>query len=64
MPQASLNQKTQAFALLGKPVRFVHQQQGGEVYRILSVNWEGMVTLNSLPGEFAPSLFVAVEDRP
>lgn len=62
MSRTLLNQKDKALALFGKPVRFVHQRDSGDTYRVQSVNWEGMVTLDALPGEFAPSLFVVVEE--
>lgn len=60
MPQPLLNQKAHALTLLGNPVRFAHQRLDGEIFYVRSVSWEGMVTLDSLPGEFAPFLFVSM----
>ena len=63
MSRELLALKDKALSLLGKPLRFVHQQESGEIYRIQSVGWDGMVTLDLLPGEFAASLFVAVGEQ-
>lgn len=47
-----------AIKLTNKPLRFAHEWESGPIYRIRSVGPTGMVTLDNLPGEFAPSLFV------
>ena len=54
--------KDMAISLIvaGRPIRFAHQPDG-PTHRIQAVNWIGMVTLDDLPGEFAPHLFVAAE---
>jgi hypothetical protein len=55
----SLAQKDLANRLCGKRLRFNHMPDGN-LY-IESVNWEGMVTIKGMPGEFAPHLFQVVE---
>ncbi len=60
MPRADLEQKKLAIELLGKEVRFAHQERG-PWYRIQSMSWNGMLTLEGMSGEFAPHLFVACE---
>lgn len=59
MPRGDLEQKKLAITLLGKEVRFAHQEVNPTWYRITSMGWNGMLTLDGLPGEFAPHLFVA-----
>ncbi len=46
----------------GKPVRFAHQRESGPSYRINACGRMGMLTLEGLAGEFAPHLFVQVEE--
>ena len=59
MDDKSMKQKIAAIALSdGGPVRFAHQKNTGPDYRILSISWDGMITLDALHGEFAPHLFV------
>jgi hypothetical protein len=55
-----LKQKSAALELCGKTVRFAHQRDTGPDHHVLSVSWNGMITLRDMAdyGEFAPSLFV------
>lgn len=57
MPAADLAQKKLGLALLEKDIAFAHQPDG-PVYRVRALGWNGMVTIDGLPGEFAPHLFV------
>ena len=57
MPPADMAQKKAALDLIGKRVCFAHQPEG-QSHGIQAVGWNGMVTLDDLPGEFAPHLFV------
>jgi hypothetical protein len=43
---------------VGDSVRFAHQLASGPTYRITGFAPDGMVTLDGLPGEYAPHLFV------
>lgn len=52
-------QKDLAAKLIGKRIRFAHQSEA-ETHLITSILWDGMVTLDDLPGEFAPHLFAMV----
>jgi hypothetical protein len=61
MSDEDLAQKDAAIALLGRRIRFNHQRETGPDMRVRSVGWNGMVTVDALPGEFAPHLFVVVE---
>lgn len=65
MSDSDMAQKDLAIALIadGKPVRFAHQAETGPDYRIISIGWNGMVSLHGQPGEFAPHLFVKPVDR-
>jgi hypothetical protein len=58
MDEDDLAQKKAALALLGKELFFAHQPEG-PFHRIQSINWNGMITLDGMPGEFAPHLFGA-----
>lgn len=60
MSDADLAQKDMAISLTGKTIRFNHQHDTGPDFRVQSVGWNGMVTLDAFPGEFAPHLFVVV----
>lgn len=56
-------QKDLACSLLGKAICFAHMPHG-ERFRVTSVDYEGMVTIDKLPGLFAPHVFVhATEDH-
>lgn len=57
MPAHDLAQKKLALTLIERDICFAHQADG-PVHRIQSINWNGMVTLNDMVGEFAPHLFV------
>jgi hypothetical protein len=57
MPRKDLEQKKLGLSLLGRPVRFAHMP-GNAPMRVQSVNWNGMVTVEGMVGEFAPHLFV------
>ncbi len=52
-------QKDLGISLLGKTVAFHHMPESP--MRISSVGWNGMVTVDGMAGEFAPSLFRVVE---
>ena len=52
--------KDLAISLIGKDLYFAHRQEG-EMFHISTVTWEGMVTLDNLPGEFTPGLFVVAK---
>jgi len=56
-------QKDLAFKLLGKRVRFLGAAPDAPLAEglVTSINGVGMVTLDVLPGEFAPHLFEVVE---
>jgi hypothetical protein len=58
-------QKDLALSLVGKDLHWAHAAAGtGEVLRVQSVGWNGMVTLYGWSGEFAPWLFRVVEAPP
>ena len=59
MSADDLVQKKQALELIGRTVRFAHQPNGPD-RRIISVAWNGMVTVDGMDGVFAPHLFVKV----
>lgn len=52
-------QKDLGISLLGKKVAFNHMPESS--VRISSVGWNGIVTVEGMAGEFAPSLFRRVE---
>ncbi len=52
-------QKDLGISLLGKKVAFHHMPESP--VRITSVGWNGMVSVEGMAGEFAPSLFRRVE---
>lgn len=62
MPDEDMNRKIEALALMdlaqGKTVQF--HGQTGPGYRLQSVGWNGMVTIEGMAGEFAPHLFYVV----
>lgn len=58
---ADLERKIAGIALLGKTIRFNHQLDGPD-HRVRTLLWNGMVELHDMVGEFAPHLFVIVED--
>ncbi len=60
MPDDDLARKDAGMALFGKTVRFNHQRDSGPDMRVQSVGWNGMVTIDAFPGEFAPHLFIIV----
>lgn len=60
MSPAQIERDAAAFALLDKSVRFAHQPDG-PFHRVRSISPDGMVTIDTLPGEFAPHLFVPEE---
>jgi hypothetical protein len=57
MPPDDLRQKEDGLMLIGRDICFAHQPDGPS-HRVQSVNWNGMVTLHDMAGEFAPHLFV------
>jgi hypothetical protein len=57
MAADDLAQKKAGLALCERDICFAHQPDG-PTHRIQSVNWNGMVTLHDMVGEFAPHLFV------
>lgn len=57
MPIDDLNRKKAALALCERDICFAHQPEG-PTHRVQSVNWNGMLTLHDMTGEFAPHLFV------
>jgi hypothetical protein len=61
MAAEDLARKDAGLALLGRRVRFAHQPDG-PAHEIVAVGWNGMVALRDLTGEFAPHLFIPVED--
>lgn len=56
MSAEDFQQKDKGIDLLGKFVRFNHQPDG-PIYSVQSCGWNGMITLDGLPGDFAPHLF-------
>ena len=60
MSDEQLTRKDLAISLMGKDLYFAHMLRG-ETFRIQTVTWEGMVTINNVPGEFAPGLFVVAK---
>ena len=63
MPIVDLMQKKAALALCDHDVRFAHQPNG-PVHRVQSINWNGMVTLHDMVGQFAPHLFIIADGKP
>jgi hypothetical protein len=63
LPTPLMDRKIAALELLGKRVRFAHQRPSDapEGYRVQSVNWSGLVSIEGFSGLFAPHLFVVVE---
>jgi hypothetical protein len=61
MSDHDLAQKDAGNALFGKDVRFALQLHG-PVHHIRSVGWDGRVTIDGIVGEFAPHLFVVVDN--
>lgn len=61
MAREDLDRKIAALKLLGKTVRFNHQQETGPDRRIGFVSWNGMVGVDGMAGEFAPHLFQVVD---
>ena len=57
MPPADLLQKKLALELCDHDICFAHQPEGS-IHRIQSIEWNGMVTLHDMVGQFAPHLFV------
>jgi hypothetical protein len=50
--------------MIGKQVFFAHQPKGPP-HRVKAIGRDGMVTLDDMDGEFAPSLFIpATMDAP
>ena len=62
MPAEDLAQKKLGIAIFGKRVRFAHMPDDTQGRRVISMGWNGMVTLEGMSGEFAPHLFVVVGD--
>lgn len=62
MPIDDLVQKKLALDLCEKDICFAHQPDG-PMHRIQSVNWNGMVTLHDMVGQFAPHLFVVPNSK-
>jgi hypothetical protein len=62
MSAEDLEQKKAGIALIGKQIHFAHQP-GGPLYRVRSVGWNGMVTIDNMVGEFAPHLFVVSKEK-
>jgi hypothetical protein len=58
MSADDLEQNKAGIALIGRDIYFAHQP-GGPTHRVQSVGWNGMVTIDDMPGEFAPHLFIA-----
>lgn len=56
-----LERKILALTLLEKTIRFAHEPNGPD-RRVQFCNWNGMVELFGMVGEFAPHLFVIVKD--
>ena len=50
-----------ARSLVGKDVRFAHEQSAGPLHRVVLASADGMVELRDMGGLFAPHLFVVVE---
>jgi len=61
MSVETLKQKDLGLSLLGKWVRFRHQKPDSSLFLVMAVNWEGMVSLNEMAGEFHPDLFVPID---
>jgi hypothetical protein len=56
-------QKDLAVGLLRKRIRFAHLPPGAQDTRVTSISHDGMVTIEGLPGEFAPHLFVVIPEE-
>jgi hypothetical protein len=55
--------KAIAMSLVGRDVRWAHDACGRcESMRVLSMTSDGLVTVSGFSGEFAPHLFVVVEE--
>ncbi|HWF06207.1 MAG TPA: hypothetical protein VHA06_21140 [Candidatus Angelobacter sp.] len=61
MSDEDLLQQLLGIELLGKQVKFAHEVQSDTSYKVQSVDWKGMVTLEGCAGEFAPHIFVAAK---
>lgn len=46
---------------IGDLVRFMHEQNGGPIHRVVSVMSDGMIELHDMGGYFAPHLFVPTD---
>lgn len=57
MAPDDLERKDLGLNLLGKKVRFAHHDQG-PYRRVVSVGWNGMVSLEGMTGEFGPHIFI------
>lgn len=59
-----LRQKDLAISLLGKQVRFASPKlpEPKQPYRIVAVDWHGMVEVSGMSGWFAPHLFEVVSE--
>jgi hypothetical protein len=53
---------TASESLVGKIVRFAHEQNGGPCHRVIARDALGMVELEDMGGFFAPHLFVVADD--
>ena len=64
MTDEQFARKDAAIALMaaahGKRVVFNHMPEA-EGYRLISIGWDGMVTIEGMAGEFAPHLFKVKE---
>lgn len=58
MPREDLERKKLAIELIGKTVRFAHEDIPR---RVQSISFDGMVSIEGFGGEFAPHLFKVVE---
>jgi hypothetical protein len=61
MSDDDMAQKIAGLALVGKKVVFNHQPDDADPSRVTSCGWNGMVSIDTLPGEFAPHLFRVIE---
>lgn len=56
--------KDKAFGLIGKGLRFNHEEPGVSTVRVASICWDGMVRLQGMEGEFSPDILMEAETAP
>lgn len=56
-----MKRKDLGLSLLGQLVRFRHWELNHPPLRVVSVGWDGMITLSGMGGEFTPELFIPAD---